>query len=58
MMTRVGAVSYLLALPSTLSSAHDVFHFSMLRKYIPNALHKNDFSEVVIREYMSYNKKP
>ena len=32
-LERVGIVAYRLALPPSLSSVHDVFHVSMLRKY-------------------------
>ena len=31
---RIGAVSYRLELPQSLSSVHDVFHISMLRKHL------------------------
>jgi hypothetical protein len=31
---RIGAVSYKLELPQSLSSVHDVFHISMLRKHL------------------------
>ena len=34
-LEREGIVSYQLALPPSLSSVHDVFHVSMLRKYTP-----------------------
>ena len=32
-LERVGTVAYRLALPPSLSSVHEVFHVSMLRKY-------------------------
>ena len=57
-LRRVGVVAYQLALPPTLTSAHDVFHISMLKKYIPDASHKIDFSELKIQEDMSYIEKP
>ena len=38
-LERVSIVSYWLALPSSLSSVHDVFHVSMLRKYTPDPTH-------------------
>ena len=33
-MERIGTVSYRLELPQSLSSVHDVFHISMLRKHL------------------------
>ena len=38
-LERVGAVAYRLALPPSLSSIHEVFHVSMLRKYTPDPTH-------------------
>ena len=35
-LERVGTVAYRLALPSSLSGVHEVFHVSMLRKYTPD----------------------
>ena len=35
-LERVGEVAYRIALPLALSRIHNVFHESMLRKYIPN----------------------
>jgi hypothetical protein len=33
---RVGKLAYRVALPADLAGMHDVFHVSMLKKYIPN----------------------
>jgi hypothetical protein len=33
---RVGSLAYRIALPSDLVGTHDIFHISMLRKYIAN----------------------
>ena len=43
---RVGAVAYRLALPSSLSGVHEVFHVSMLRKYTPDPAHVMDWGEI------------
>ena len=40
---RVGECAYRLALPPSLSGVHDVFHVSMLRKYIINPSHVFDY---------------
>ena len=47
-LERVGTVAYRLALPPSLSSIHEVFHVSMLRKYTPNPTHVVDWGELVI----------
>ena len=38
-LERVATVAYQLALPPSLSSVHEVFHVSMLRKYTPDSTH-------------------
>ena len=42
----VGNCTYRLALPPSLSGVHDVFHVSMLKKYVPDASHVLDFTEL------------
>ena len=39
MLAKVGNVAYRLALPSELSSVHNVFHVSMLRRYTSDPSH-------------------
>ena len=41
-LERVGTVAYRLALPSSLSRVHEVFHVSILRKYTPDPTHVVD----------------
>ena len=41
-LEKVGTVAYRLALPPNLSSVHEVFHVSMLRKYTPDPTHVVD----------------
>ena len=41
-LERVGAVTYQLELPSSLSGVHEVFHVSMLRKYTSDPAHVVD----------------
>ena len=41
-LERVGTVAYQLALPPSLSGFHEVFHFSMLRKYTLDPTHVVD----------------
>ena len=51
---RVGSVSYRLALPIKLQRIHDVFHLSMLQKYIPDPSHVVPVEELEINEDVSY----
>ena len=41
-------VAYRLALPPSLSSVHEVFHVSMLRKYTPDPSHIVDWGELIV----------
>ena len=38
-LERIGPIVYHLVLPPSLSVVHDVFHVSMLRKYVANSSH-------------------
>ena len=47
-LSRVGSCAYQLALPPALLIVHNVFHVSMLQKYVPNMSHVLDFIELGI----------
>lgn len=51
---RVGLVSYRLALPPSLQRIHNVFHVSMLRKYVTDPLHVIPTQELKVNEDVSY----
>ena len=55
---RVGLVAYRLALPMELSRIHDVFHVSMLRKYISDPSHILETPTVEVEEDLSYEEQP
>ena len=55
---RIGEVAYRLELPSYLDRIHDVFHVSMLRKYIPNPSHVLTEQPVEIQENLTYEEEP
>ena len=57
-LERVGIVSYRFALPLSLSSVHDVFHVSMLRKYTPEPTHVADWVELVVDADETFKKGP
>ncbi|XP_024177842.1 uncharacterized protein LOC112183735 [Rosa chinensis] len=54
---RVGLVAYRLALPPQLSRLHDVFHVSMLRKYIADPSHVLPTQPITLREDLSYEEE-
>lgn len=56
-LERVGEVAYQLALTPTLSQVHDVFHISMLRKYVANLDHVIQFLDFEIDSDMSYEER-
>ena len=47
-LERVGIVAYRLALPLSMSGAHEVFHVSMLRRYTPDPAHVVDWGEIEV----------
>ncbi|KAA0057672.1 pol protein [Cucumis melo var. makuwa] len=57
-LERIGPVAYRLALPPSLSTVHDVFHVSMLRKYVPDPSHVVDYKPLEIDENLSYIEQP
>ena len=55
---RVGPVAYRLDLPEELSRVHNVFHISMLCKYIPDPSHVLEAPEIELRDDLSYEEQP
>ena len=47
-LERVDTVTYRLALSSSLSSVHEVFHVTILQKYTPDQTHIVDLGELVV----------
>ncbi|KAJ4701059.1 Retrotransposon protein, putative, Ty3-gypsy subclass [Melia azedarach] len=54
---RIGEVAYRLALPPELSRIHDVFHVSMLRKYISDPSHILDSQPAQLEENLTYEEE-
>ena len=54
----IGKVAYRLALPPSLSSVHDVFHVSMLRKYVQNPSHVLSYEPLKLSSDLSYKEQP
>ncbi|KAA0054087.1 pol protein [Cucumis melo var. makuwa] len=57
-LERIGPVAYRLALPPSFSAVHDVFHVSMLRRYVVDPTHVVDFEPLQISENLSYEEQP
>ncbi|KAL0534136.1 hypothetical protein IC582_028417 [Cucumis melo] len=57
-LERIGPVAYRLALSPSLSAVHDVFHVSMLRKYVSDPSHVVDYEPLEIDENLSYTEQP
>ena len=55
---RIGAVAYRLDLPSELYRVHDVFHVSMLLKYVADPSHILEMQPVTLREDLVYEEEP
>ena len=55
---RIGKVAYRLRLPPELARIHDVFHVSMLRKYIADHSHVLRDQPVELKEDLTYEERP
>ena len=57
-LERIGPVAYRLALPPSMMGVHDVFHVSMLRKYIRDPSHVIQHQEIEIMPEVKYEAQP
>ncbi|MCI02642.1 retrotransposon protein [Trifolium medium] len=57
-LKRVGEVAYKIALPSSLSNLHSVFHVSQLRKYILDPSHVIQSDDIQVRENLTVETVP
>jgi hypothetical protein len=55
---KVGKLAYRIALPPNLIGMHDVFHISMLRKYIANPDVIVEYEPLEIQEGLTYVEEP
>ena len=55
---RIGPVAYRLDLSEELSRVHNVFHISMLNKYILDPSHVLETSEIELKDNLSYEEQP
>ncbi|XP_075494743.1 uncharacterized protein LOC142532307 [Primulina tabacum] len=57
-LDRVGTLAYRVALPPNLAGVHNVFHVSMLRKYMANPSHVLNFEPLQLTPNLSYEERP
>ncbi len=57
-LERIGPVAYRVALPLRLAGTHDVFHVSVLRKYVFDPSHVLDFTSLELDEDLRYQEWP
>jgi hypothetical protein len=52
-LERIGPVDYMIALPASMF-VHNVFHVSLLKKYIPDANHVIDWNVIQVEQYGTF----
>ncbi|GKV18307.1 hypothetical protein SLEP1_g28708 [Rubroshorea leprosula] len=57
-LERIGEVAYKLELPRNLAGVHDVFHVSLLRKYVLDPSHIINPEPIQLREDLTYDEHP
>ena len=57
-LERIGPVAYRLELPSELSQIHNVFHVSMLKKYILDPSHIIETPPIELEEDLTFEVQP
>lgn len=55
---RVGSLAYRLQLPESMNGVHDVFHVSMLRKYLRDPEHKIDLEPIMVEQDLTIECRP
>jgi hypothetical protein len=56
-LERIGPIAYMIALPTSMS-IHNVFHVSLLNKYIPDANHVIDWNVIQVKQEGAFQVHP
>ena len=57
-LERIDEVAYRLALPPSLAGVHNVFHVSMLKKYLSDPSHIMELEPVQARKDLTHEENP
>ena len=57
-LERIGIVAYRLVLPPSMSGVHEVFHVSMLRKYMPDPAHVVNWGQIEVDTDGTFEEGP
>jgi hypothetical protein len=57
-IARVGSLAYRLQFPESMKGVHNVFHVSMLRKYLPDPEYKNDLESITVQQDLTLECRP
>jgi hypothetical protein len=57
-IARVGSLAYRLQLPDSMKGVHNVFHVSMLRKYLSDPEHKIDLGSITVQQDLTLECRP
>ncbi|XP_022873934.1 uncharacterized protein LOC111392771 [Olea europaea var. sylvestris] len=57
-LERIGSLAYRLTLPPKLTTVHNVFHVSMLRKYVHDHNHVISYQTLEVQKDLSYEENP
>ena len=55
---KIGEVAYRITLAPSLANLHDVFHVSLLRRYIPDPSHVIQMDDVQVRDNLTVEALP
>ena len=57
-LERIGDIAFKLALSPSLASVHNVFHVSLLKKYVQNSSHVLSYELLKLSSDLSYEELP